>query len=122
MVENTFEHLGDRAPTLVDISEADGIALGFETPTSDLTQFAFKHPSMLPHELRCKVLKSGLCHSNAHKARFEWGSPTYFPMVPGHEVAGVVTEMGDGVRGFEIGDRVGFGPYNASCGTCESCL
>lgn len=63
---------------------------------------------------------AGICHSDIHQVREEWGS-AIFPMVPGHEIAGVVSEVGDGVTRYRVGDRVGVGCMVDSCGECEYC-
>jgi len=63
----------------------------------------------------------GICHSDVHQARDEWGG-SIFPMVPGHEIAGLVTAVGPDVGGFSVGDRVGVGCMVDSCGECEYCL
>ncbi len=62
----------------------------------------------------------GICHSDIHQVKDEWGG-SIFPMVPGHEIAGVVAEVGSGVSKFAVGDRVGVGCLVDSCGTCEYC-
>jgi len=64
---------------------------------------------------------SGICHSDIHSAYGEWPGGI-FPMVPGHEIAGIVTAVGSEVTKFAIGDRVGVGCYVGSCGECEYCL
>ncbi|MGW0530553.1 NAD(P)-dependent alcohol dehydrogenase [Streptomyces sp. NPDC003032] len=64
---------------------------------------------------------AGICHSDIHQARDGWGEGI-FPMVPGHEIAGVVTEVGPGVTKFSVGDRVGVGCMVDSCRTCENCV
>ncbi|MER5374175.1 NAD(P)-dependent alcohol dehydrogenase [Streptomyces sp. NPDC002553] len=63
---------------------------------------------------------AGICHSDIHQAREGWGE-AIFPMVPGHEIAGVVSEVGPGVTKFAIGDRVGVGCMVDSCRECENC-
>src|SRR5690606_1217217 len=63
---------------------------------------------------------AGICHSDIHQAREEWGS-AIFPMVPGHEIAGVVSEVGPSVTRHQVGDRVGVGCMVDSCGTCAQC-
>ncbi|MGA4850906.1 NAD(P)-dependent alcohol dehydrogenase [Streptomyces sp. G5(2025)] len=63
---------------------------------------------------------AGICHSDIHQARDGWGEGI-FPMVPGHEIAGVVTEVGRGVTKFAVGDRVGVGCMVDSCRECENC-
>ncbi|WP_017595274.1 NAD(P)-dependent alcohol dehydrogenase [Nocardiopsis potens] len=64
---------------------------------------------------------AGICHSDIHQAREGWGE-AIFPMVPGHEIAGVVAEVGPGVTRYAVGDRVGVGCFVDSCRECEYCL
>ncbi|MFJ2647632.1 NAD(P)-dependent alcohol dehydrogenase [Streptomyces sp. NPDC087420] len=64
---------------------------------------------------------AGICHSDIHQVRAGWGE-AIFPMVPGHEIAGVVGEVGPGVTGFAVGDRVGVGCLVDSCGECDHCV
>src|SRR6478672_5473034 len=66
------------------------------------------------------VTFAGICHSDIHQVREEWG-PAIFPMVPGHEIAGVVSAVGSGVTRYQLGDRVGVGCMVDSCGECEYC-
>ncbi|NUP18281.1 MAG: NAD(P)-dependent alcohol dehydrogenase [Streptomyces sp.] len=63
---------------------------------------------------------AGICHSDIHQAREGWGEAT-FPMVPGHEIAGIVSEVGPGVTKYQVGDRVGVGCLVDSCRECENC-
>ncbi|MEV0486283.1 NAD(P)-dependent alcohol dehydrogenase [Streptomyces sp. NPDC050508] len=63
---------------------------------------------------------AGICHSDIHQAREGWGEAT-FPMVPGHEIAGIVSEVGPGVTKFQVGDRVGVGCMVDSCRECDNC-
>ncbi|MFI7402894.1 NAD(P)-dependent alcohol dehydrogenase [Streptomyces sp. NPDC049541] len=63
---------------------------------------------------------AGICHSDIHQAREGWGE-AIFPMVPGHEIAGIVSEVGAGVTKYRVGDRVGVGCLVDSCRQCESC-
>ncbi|MGX1548761.1 NAD(P)-dependent alcohol dehydrogenase [Streptomyces adustus] len=63
---------------------------------------------------------AGICHSDIHQAREGWGE-AIFPMVPGHEIAGVVSEVGPGVTRFAVGDRVGVGCMVDSCRECDNC-
>jgi alcohol dehydrogenase (NADP+) len=71
-------------------------------------------------DVRIDVHFCGICHSDIHQARDEWGG-SIFPMVPGHEIAGVVAGVGPGVSRFSAGDRVGVGCMVDSCGVCEYC-
>ncbi len=73
------------------------------------------------HDVLIDIKFSGICHSDIHQARDGWGEGI-FPMVPGHEIAGIVAEVGPGVTKFQVGDRVGVGCFVDSCRTCEYCL
>lgn len=73
-----------------------------------------------PTEVAFDVAYAGICHSDIHTARGEWGDVLY-PLVPGHEVAGVVTAVGSEVTQWQVGDRVGVGCFVDSCRTCPSC-
>ncbi|MDQ0859647.1 NAD(P)-dependent alcohol dehydrogenase [Bacillus sp. V2I10] len=74
-----------------------------------------------PHDILIDIKFSGICHSDIHSAYGEW-SGGIFPMVPGHEIAGVVAAVGSEVTKFAVGDRVGVGCFVDSCGECEYCL
>lgn len=74
-----------------------------------------------PHDVRIEIKFAGICHSDIHTARNEWGGTTY-PVVPGHEIAGIVAEVGSEVTKHKVGDRVGVGCFVDSCGECEACL
>ena len=69
-------------------------------------------------DVQIDVKFAGICHSDIHQVREEWG-PAIFPMVPGHEIAGIVSEVGSGVTRYKVGDRVGVGCMVDSCGECE---
>lgn len=73
------------------------------------------------HDVLIDIKYAGICHSDIHQARDGWGEGI-FPMVPGHEIAGVVAEVGPGVTRFAVGDRVGVGCIVDSCRECEQCL
>ncbi|MFI6275777.1 NAD(P)-dependent alcohol dehydrogenase [Streptomyces sp. NPDC050988] len=72
------------------------------------------------HDVLIEIKFAGICHSDIHQAREGWGE-AIFPMVPGHEIAGIVTEVGTGVTRFAVGDRVGVGCMVDSCRECENC-
>ncbi|ROQ59305.1 putative zinc-type alcohol dehydrogenase-like protein [Streptomyces sp. 840.1] len=72
------------------------------------------------HDVLIDIKYAGICHSDIHQARDGWGKGI-FPMVPGHEIAGVVAEVGPGVTKFAVGDRVGVGCMVDSCRTCDNC-
>lgn len=73
------------------------------------------------HDILIDIKYAGICHSDIHQAREGWGE-AIFPMVPGHEIAGVVAETGPGVTRYAVGDRVGVGCFVDSCRRCENCL
>lgn len=73
-----------------------------------------------PHDVLIKIAFCGICHSDIHTAREEWGG-THFPLVPGHEIAGTVEAVGSDVTAFQVGDRVGVGCMVDSCRECENC-
>lgn len=72
------------------------------------------------HDVLIEIKFAGICHSDIHTAHGEWG-PVNYPLVPGHEIAGIVTEVGAGVTKYKVGDRVGVGCMVDSCGECENC-
>jgi uncharacterized zinc-type alcohol dehydrogenase-like protein len=72
------------------------------------------------HDIEIDIKFSGVCHSDIHQARAEWGGGI-FPMVPGHEIAGIVKSVGAKVTKYKVGDRVGVGCMIDSCRTCEPC-
>jgi uncharacterized zinc-type alcohol dehydrogenase-like protein len=74
-----------------------------------------------PNDVLIDIAYAGICHSDIHQAREEWGR-AIFPMVPGHEIAGIVREVGTGVTKHAVGDRVGIGCFVDSCRECENCL
>lgn len=94
--------------------------LAVDNATAPLKSFEFERREMGSHDVVLDVKYSGICHSDIHTARAEWGS-VYYPLVPGHEIAGVVTNVGDKVSKFAIGDLIGVGVFVDSCRTCENC-
>lgn len=72
------------------------------------------------HDVEIEILYCGICHSDIHQARNEWGNSIY-PMVPGHEIVGRVTATGSKVRNFAVGDLAGVGCLVDSCRTCPQC-
>lgn len=74
-----------------------------------------------PKDVQIEIQYSGICHSDLHQLRAEWPIPNYYPMVAGHEGAGVVTAVGGEVTKFVVGDQVGIGCMVDSCRACTSC-
>ncbi|MDQ0646810.1 putative zinc-type alcohol dehydrogenase-like protein [Microbacterium natoriense] len=74
-----------------------------------------------PNDILIDVAFAGICHSDIHTVRGDWG-PQRYPLAPGHEIAGTVAAIGDAVTAHAVGDRVGVGCLVNSCGECRSCL
>jgi alcohol dehydrogenase (NADP+) len=90
------------------------------TATSSLAPFSFDRRDPLDHDVLIDIKYCGICHSDIHQARDEWGG-SLFPMVPGHEIAGVVTAVGRAVTRYKVGDTVGVGCFVDSCRKCAPC-
>jgi uncharacterized zinc-type alcohol dehydrogenase-like protein len=88
---------------------------------SNLTSYEFNRRALGDHDVALDISYAGICHSDIHQVAEEWG-PAIFPMVPGHEIAGVVTSIGSKVSKFSIGDKIGVGVFVDSCRNCPSCL
>ncbi|MGH7858819.1 MAG: NAD(P)-dependent alcohol dehydrogenase, partial [Candidatus Binatia bacterium] len=85
-----------------------------------LAPFSIERREPGPHEVLIDILYCGVCHSDVHQARDEWGGST-FPMVPGHEIVGTVVKTGGEVEKWKAGDVVGVGCFVDSCRECEAC-
>lgn len=90
-------------------------------PKAPLERITVPRRAVGEHDVLIDIKYAGICHSDIHQARDGWGEGIY-PMVPGHEIAGVVTQVGPGVTRFAAGDRVGVGCFVDSCRECEYCL
>ncbi len=89
--------------------------------SAPLQPFTFNRRALREGDIAFDILYAGICHSDIHQAREEWGD-AIFPMVPGHEIVGIVSALGSSVTKFAVGDRVGVGVFIDSCGTCENCV
>jgi alcohol dehydrogenase (NADP+) len=89
--------------------------------TEPLTKTEITRRDLGPHDVAFDIHFAGICHSDIHTVRGEWRNATY-PIVPGHEIAGLVTAVGPEVTEFKVGDRVGVGCFVDSCRECNSCL
>ena len=89
---------------------------------SPLAPFSIEGREPRAGEVLIDIRYCGVCHSDVHQARGEWGGNGLFPMVPGHEIVGHVAAVGEGVERFKIGDAVGVGCFVDSCRSCPQCL
>ncbi len=96
-------------------------AYAAQDKTTPLTPWSFERREVGPHDVKIEILYCGVCHSDIHQVRDEWGGSIY-PMVPGHEIVGRVTEIGEHVKDFKVGELAGVGCLVDSCRECESCL
>jgi len=95
-------------------------AFAAQNATTPLGPFTFERREPGAHDVQIEILYCGVCHSDIHQVRNEWGGSIY-PMVPGHEIVGRVTKVGDHVRKFKVGDLAGVGCFVDSCRTCANC-
>jgi uncharacterized zinc-type alcohol dehydrogenase-like protein len=89
--------------------------------TEPLTPTTINRRDVGPGDVAIDIHFAGICHSDIHTVRGEWGEVSY-PMVPGHEITGIVSEVGSDVTRYKVGDRVGVGCFVDSCRECEYCL
>ena len=85
-----------------------------------LQPYSFERRDPGPHDILIKISHCGICHSDIHQARDEWGG-SIFPMVPGHEIIGTVSQVGHAVKRFRSGDIAGVGCFVDSCRICAAC-
>ena len=97
-------------------------ALGYAArdAKSPLAPFTFERRALRPADVQIEILYTGVCHSDLHTARSDWPG-TVYPVVPGHEIIGRVTAVGDNVTKFKVGDLAGVGCLVDSCQDCASC-
>ena len=98
---------------------------GFAThgPDAKFEPFEFTRREIGPNDVLIDIQYCGICHSDIHQAKNEWkdSMPATYPMVPGHEIVGRVSQVGDAVTKFAVGDIAGIGCFIDSCGECASC-
>ncbi|WP_150756711.1 alcohol dehydrogenase catalytic domain-containing protein, partial [Pseudomonas fluorescens] len=97
-------------------------AIGYaaQSATTPLAPVKFERRSPRPDDVAIEILYCGVCHSDIHQARNEWGIAVY-PLMPGHEIVGKVTAVGANVTQHKVGDLVGVGCMVDSCRSCEAC-
>lgn len=95
-------------------------AYGTESTTADLKEMNIERREVTSKDVEIEILYCGVCHSDLHTARNDWGGSLY-PVVPGHEIVGRITKVGSDVSKFKVGDLAGVGCIVDSCGHCDSC-
>ncbi len=96
-------------------------AYAAQSATSPIAPFTIERREPLEHDVAIEILYCGICHSDIHQARNEWGGGSLYPMVPGHEILGKVSKIGSKVTKFKVGDMVGVGCFVDSCRKCPAC-
>ncbi|KNH17247.1 alcohol dehydrogenase [Arthrobacter sp. ZBG10] len=96
-------------------------AFASPSATGDLVSTTIERREVGAHDILIDIKFAGICHSDIHTVRGDWG-PQQYPLVPGHEIAGIVTEVGSAVTKHAVGDRVGVGCMVNSCRECVNCL
>ena len=97
-------------------------AIGYAAldPNTPLAPYSFTRRAVGLNDVKIEILYCGVCHSDLHTVRNEWNN-TLYPSVPGHEIVGRVTAVGDAVKAFKVGDLAGVGCMIDSCQNCPSC-
>lgn len=95
-------------------------ARAVSSPDSNFFATEITRRDLDKHDILIEIKYAGICHSDIHTAHGEWG-PVNYPLVPGHEIAGIVKEVGSDVSKYQVDDRVGVGCMVDSCGECEHC-
>ena len=99
---------------------SNAIGYAAQDPSTPLAPYSFTRRDVGPNDVKIDILYCGVCHSDLHPARNEWNN-TLYPSVPGHEIVGRVTAVGEAVSRFKVGDMAGVGCLVDSCRTCSSC-
>ena len=99
---------------------SNAIGYAAHDPSTPLVPYSFTRRDVGPNDVKIDILYCGVCHSDLHTARNE-GNNTLYPSVPGHEIVGRVTAVGEAVSRFKVGDIAGVGCLVDSCRTCPSC-
>ena len=95
-------------------------AYAAKSATTPIEPWALDRREPKPHDVELDILYCGVCHSDLHTARNEWGG-TIYPVVPGHEIVGRVTRVGDHVKKYKVGDLAAIGCMVDSCRECDNC-
>ncbi|WIA35261.1 hypothetical protein OEZ86_003720 [Tetradesmus obliquus] len=100
----------------------EGNCLGWAArdDSGTLAPYKFSRRQLQPNDVMIKITHAGMCHSDLHSIKGDWG-PAKYPVVPGHEIVGIVTDIGSSVKKFKPGDRAGVGVFVQSCRECGMC-
>lgn len=109
-------------PTQAPSDGSSGNCLGWAArdPSAVLSPYKFNRRDLGPKDVMIKITHAGMCHSDLHTIKGDWG-PAKYPVVPGHEIVGIVTAVGSEVNSFKPGDRAGVGVFVDTCRTCNMC-
>ena len=110
----------DTAAARTDFSAQKILGYGAKDAKSPVAPFTFERRALRPDDVKVDILYTGVCHSDLHQVRDDWGF-TNFPVVPGHEIVGRVAAVGDNVTKFKVGDLAAVGCLVDSCQDCASC-
>lgn len=116
----TEENAPPQPSSFMRCSMYTAIGYAAQSATAPLAPMTFSRRSPRPDDVAIEILYCGVCHSDIHQARNEWGIAVY-PLMPGHEIVGKVTEVGANVSKHKVGDLVGVGCMVDSCRHCEAC-
>ncbi|MBX9690234.1 MAG: NAD(P)-dependent alcohol dehydrogenase [Candidatus Obscuribacterales bacterium] len=110
----------DAVQSLSKVESINARTYAAQDKSSALAPFTVKRRQPLANDVAIEILYCGVCHSDLHTARNEWAN-TIYPCVPGHEIVGRVTKVGENVKKFKVGDLAGVGCMVDSCGQCDNC-
>ncbi len=117
-MSTTLSESRNRSVITENVKEVPAYAAA--SATTPIAPFTIQRRAPGPNDVLINILFCGVCHSDIHQARNEWANSIY-PMVPGHEIVGTITETGDKVTKWRIGDTVGVGCFVDSCRKCNAC-
>ncbi len=118
LLGNNFLFADNKSNIMAKNIKSKGFAA--KDTSGKLSRWEFERRPMGDNDVLIDIKFSGICHSDIHQMKGDWG-PQQYPQVPGHEIAGVVSAVGKNVTKFKVGDHAGVGCMVDSCGTCESC-